>query len=240
MNTGINEGIDLAKNIGAGQIPKGVEVVIAPPFTHLYPIGKVLEGKEIALSGQTMSHEDFGAFTGEVAGQMLLDLGLKYVILGHSERRAMGETDQVISKKILKAYDLGLKPIVCVGEDEAVKEAGQTQAFVLGQVDQALEGLSQGQVEDLIIAYEPIWAIGTGKTASAQDAQDMAQAIRERVEEKFPGAGDHVRILYGGSAKPNNADSILDKADVDGLLIGGASLKAEDFLSMVQSGANHG
>lgn len=237
MNTRLDQGLELARALGHGSIPSEVEVAIAPPFTHLHPLGKVLEGKEIKLSAQTMSHEDFGAFTGEVAAEMLLDLGVEYVILGHSERRALGEGDEVISKKVKKAFASGLKPIVCVGEDQRIKDAGKTQDFVLTQVERAIEGLSEEELSSLVIAYEPIWAIGTGKTASAQDAQDMAQSIRGKVEKIYPQASLSLRILYGGSAKPDNAASILKMEDVDGLLVGGASLKSEDFLKMVEIGA---
>lgn len=239
MNTGIEEGIQLAEKISQTIIPSSVEAVIAPPFTHLYPVGKVINNSSLVLSAQNMSQDDFGAHTGEVAGEMLKELGVEYVILGHSERRAGGESNQAVSEKIRKALDLDLLPIVCVGEEESIKEAGKTEEFVLGQVDQALKGLSQEEVKKLIIAYEPIWAIGTGKTASAEDAQEMAKSIRQKIESLYPSVSEDIRILYGGSAKAANAASILEKEDVDGLLIGGASLKADEFITMIQIGADN-
>ena len=239
MNTGIEEGIQLAEKISQTSVPSSVEAVIAPPFTHLYPVGKVIDNSSLVLSAQNMSQDDFGAHTGEVAGEMLKELGVEYVILGHSERRAGGESNQAVSEKIRKALDLDLLPIVCVGEEESIKEAGKTEEFVLDQVDQALKGLSQEEVKKLIIAYEPIWAIGTGKTASAEDAQEMAKSIRQKIESLYPSVSEDIRILYGGSAKAANAASILEKEDVDGLLIGGASLKADEFITMIQIGADN-
>lgn len=239
MNTRIEEGVELAKEISKDSLPSSLDVVIAPPFTHIYPIREVLSDSSIQLSSQDISDEDLGAHTGEIAAEMLIDLGVKYAIIGHSEARARGQSDELISKKIRKSLDKGLFPIVCVGEEESIKEEGKTREFVLKQVGKLMEGLSSIEMEKIIIAYEPIWAIGTGKTASAEDAQEMAQVIRENIEQKYPGLDSKIRILYGGSAKASNAKSILEKEDVDGLLIGGASLKAEEFLRIVQIGAEN-
>ena len=184
-----------------------------------------------------MHHEDSGAFTGEHSAAMLADAGVAYVILGHSERRQyFGETDSVINTKIIKALDAGIQPIYCCGEDLDSREAGNQEMVVGKQIDQALSGLSPEQMAQIVIAYEPVWAIGTGKTASPQQAQDMHAFIRQMVTDQFGSEiAQGVSILYGGSVKPGNAAEIFGMADVDGGLVGGASLNADSFAAIINA-----
>jgi triosephosphate isomerase (TIM) len=216
------------------------DVAIAPVFTSLYAVADVLEGSPIALAAQDVHWDDAGAFTGEVSVPLLADVGCRMCIVGHSERRhVFGETDTAVQKKVGALLRHGLTPILCVGETLEDREAGETLTVVLGQLDAALAGLDVGAdaANHLVVAYEPVWAIGTGKTARPQDAQDVQAAIRRRLRERFSEAGaGAVRILYGGSVKPDNAAELLAQPDVDGALVGGASLKPETFLPIVQAG----
>lgn len=212
----------------------GVEMVICPPFTALTTVAAALAGSSVGLGAQNMSKEAQGAFTGEISGPMLKDAGCRYVILGHSERRTLyGETDDLVGDKVRAAFAHGLTPIVCVGETLAEREAGQTDAVNRRQVTAALQGLSPEQVAALIIAYEPVWAIGTGRNCEARDAQATIAAIRAVVAEQFgPEAAARIRIQYGGSVKPNNIADYMAQPDIDGALVGGASLDPASFAAI--------
>ncbi len=209
-------------------------VVVCPPFACMAAASDALQGSNIALGAQNMDYHDSGAFTGEISADMLLALGVEYVIIGHSERREYyAETDETVNLKVKKALEKGLVPIVCVGEKLEQREQGVTAEVVRMQTKLALAGLTAAEVKKAVIAYEPIWAIGTGKTATAQDANDTIQEIRDAVRQMFGAAADEVRIQYGGSMNPGNAAELMAMSDIDGGLIGGASLKAEDFSKVV-------
>lgn len=207
------------------------EVVVCPTFTALYAAGQKLAGTAVKLGAQDVYWEAQGAFTGEVSPQMLKDAGCQYVIIGHSERRQyFGETDETVNKKLKAALASGLVPIVCVGESLAEREAGDTERLVGSQVKGGLAGLTAEQVAGMVIAYEPIWAIGTGRTASSDDANAVCAFIRKTVAGLFgPGSADSIRIQYGGSVKPENIGELMAKSDIDGALVGGASLDAASF-----------
>ncbi|ABB15245.1 triose-phosphate isomerase [Carboxydothermus hydrogenoformans] len=226
----VRELIDSLKDVS------GVDVAVCPPFPALWPVKEALEGSNIALGAQNMHFEKEGAFTGEVSPAMLQDIGVKYVILGHSERRAyFGETDELINQKIKAAFTWGLNPIFCVGETLEERERGITKAVVEIQVLKGLAGVTAEQAENLTIAYEPVWAIGTGKTATPDDAQEVCQFIRELLVKLFGREiADKVRIQYGGSVKPENIKELIAKPDIDGALVGGASLKVESFTAIVK------
>ena len=214
----------------------GVDCVVCPPFVSLPAVHGVLGDSAIAIGAQNIYHEDSGAFTGEVSAPMVLGLA-EYVIIGHSERRQyFHESDADVNKKIKAALKHSLKPIVCVGESLEQNEAGETQSFVSGQVRGALDGLSAEQVAALIIAYEPIWAIGTGRAATAQQAGDICGGVvRQTVRDLYgESVADRVRILYGGSTKPGNIQEIMEQPDIDGALIGGAALSAQSYADMVR------
>ncbi|WP_066633379.1 triose-phosphate isomerase [Desulfolucanica intricata] len=215
----------------------GVEVLVCPAFIALAPVAKVLKDSDIKLGAQNMYWEEKGAFTGEISPVMLKEIGCHYVILGHSERRQFfGETDDGVNKKAKVAFEHGLVPIICVGEHLEQREAGETNNVVAGQVRAALEGLAQEQVQKLVIAYEPIWAIGTGKTASDEDAQEVIGLIRNLVAEMFGSdAAQMTRIQYGGSVKPGNTAGLMAQPDIDGALVGGASLEVESFMGIVKA-----
>ena len=212
-----------------------VEVVVCPPFTGLESAARALAGSKIGLGAQNMSAEAPGAFTGEVAANMLLDLSVRYVILGHSERRTLfGETDRCVNKKTKAALAAGLIPIVCVGETLAEREANQTEPVVTRQVRESLAGLGDG-LKKIVVAYEPVWAIGTGKTASPAQAQEVHALIRRVLASISDGpTANSIRIQYGGSMKPENAKELMSQPDIDGGLIGGAALKADAFLAIVR------
>jgi len=216
-----------------------VETVVLPPFTALRSVQTLIDGEGLALGlgGQDLAVDAEGAHTGDVSGPMLAALGCRYVLVGHSERRAdHGETDDLVSRKVGAAYRYGLVPILCVGEDLAVRESGAHLAHVLGQLDAAVQALSPADAERLVLAYEPIWAIGTGRTATPADAQQVAAALRTRLAERYDRRlADGVRLLYGGSVKPGNADALFDVEDLDGALVGGASLDADGFASIVRA-----
>ncbi|MFV0307999.1 MAG: triose-phosphate isomerase [Desertimonas sp.] len=215
-----------------------VDVGIHPPFTDLRSVQTLIAADELpfALGAQTCHHEDKGAFTGEISPAFLAKLDVRYVIAGHSERRQMfGETDEVVAEKISAISRHGMTPIVCVGETLAEREAGATEARVLGQVDAALTGRKRDDVAGWVIAYEPIWAIGTGRTATTEDAQTMCSAIRLRVQERCGEvAAAGLRVQYGGSVKPANIAELMAQPDIDGALVGGASLDADDFARIIQ------
>jgi triosephosphate isomerase len=212
-----------------------VEVAVAPPFTALAAAGEALRGSKIELAAQNVHAEPQGAFTGEVSAGMLAEAGVRYVIVGHSERRQLfGETDEGVRRKVGAVLGAGMRPIVCVGELLAEREAGRTLEVVGRQVRGALAGLPPAVVAALTVAYEPVWAIGTGKTASSAQAQEVHAAIRALLREMAGGSADAVRIQYGGSVKPDNARELMAQPDVDGALVGGASLKAQDFVQIVK------
>lgn len=213
------------------------EVIVCPPYTSLESASTVLKGSSIKLGAQNMHFEDNGAFTGEVSADMLKSVGCEYVILGHSERRTIfGENDEVINKKIKKAISAGLKPIFCVGETLEERENGSTEKVVEKQIRDGLADLSESYLSEMIIAYEPVWAIGTGKTATPQQAQDVHKFIRNLVSKLFSAnLAENLVIQYGGSVKPDNAAELFGQADIDGGLIGGASLKSDAFTAIVNS-----
>ncbi len=213
-----------------------VQVAVAPPFTALKPVADAIgHGGSVELAAQDVHFEKQGAFTGEVSATMLADVCCTHCIVGHSERRQLfGETDESVNKKAKALLAAGVLPIVCVGETLAEREAGQTLAVVGRQVRGGLAGLSPDQIGRLTLAYEPVWAIGTGKTATSAQAQEVHAAIRALLRELAGGVADEVRIQYGGSVKPENAAELMSQPDVDGALVGGASLKADDFSKIVK------
>ena len=239
MNTNVSEGLELAKAVaeGSGRTPSDVEIIVAPPFTHLFPVSEVLKGSKVALSAQNCADKDKGAYTGEVAADMLVSAGCSYVILGHSERRQYyGETDAKLVEKMKLAFKSGLKVILCVGENLGQREAGKHFEEVGEQIRKVLFEFPAEQMASVVVAYEPVWAIGTGKTASAGQAEEIHAFIRKTLAEHFGAAvaGD-MSILYGGSAKPSNAPELFAQPDIDGGLIGGAALKADDFIQIALS-----
>lgn len=211
-----------------------VEVVVCPPFTSLAAVNDLLQGTEVRLGAQNLHYVKDGAYTGEISGAMLAAAGCRYVIIGHSERRQyFGETDALINQKVKAALAAGLIPIACVGETLSEREAGQTEAVTIRQVEGALQGLSADEAAGLVMAYEPVWAIGTGKTATATEAQRVIGLIREQVAALFGNeAAALIRIQYGGSVKPENIKEIMAEPDIDGALVGGASLAAASFASI--------
>lgn len=215
-----------------------VEVVVCPPYPYLPLVATEAAGSGVEVGGQNAWHETSGAFTGEVACEMLQDVGCQWVVLGHSERRQInGESDELINAKVRKALDTGLKVILCVGELLEDREANRTEAVLEGQMKGGLVDVTAEQMANVVIAYEPVWAIGTGKVASDQQAQDAHQFLRKWLDGRFNGdVAAATRILYGGSVKPDNAKGLLEQPDVDGALVGGASLKAELFIPIIQAG----
>ena len=211
------------------------DVVVCVPFTDIAVAKKALEGSNIGLGAQNLHFEDKGAFTGEISAPMLVEAGVQYVIIGHSERRQyFAETDETVNKKMHKAISAGLIPIVCVGETLAQREEGVTESFVRGQVKAAYAGINAADVEKTVIAYEPIWAIGTGKTATKEQANEVISFIRDEMAQIFGAeTAQKVRIQYGGSMNPKNASELMAMPEIDGGLIGGASLKADDFSAVV-------
>lgn len=238
MNTNHMLGMELAENIHEGlNDPKGL-VILAPPHTSLQTIGELISGSdEIKLAAQNCHDQENGAYTGEVSINMLIPLGVEYVILGHSERRAYNhESNDLLASKTDLVLSKGLKPIFCCGESLDIREAGDHIAYVANQLKESLFHLSAEEFNEVIIAYEPIWAIGTGVTASPDQAQEMHQNIRQLIADQYSTElADSTSILYGGSVKPANAEELFSKPDVDGGLVGGASLKAEDFLAIIHA-----
>ncbi|MCD6051614.1 MAG: triose-phosphate isomerase [Verrucomicrobia bacterium] len=238
MNKTVAEALDLVQGLKrdlAGV--KEVDVVVCPPFTALSEVSKVIVDSNLRLGAQNMSEHNGGAYTGEIAAGMLKEFSVRYVILGHSERRMyQKESNELIAKKALAALAASIKPIICVGELLAEREAGQTEHIVSNQIRGSLEGISKAQMEEVVIAYEPVWAIGTGKTATAEQAQEVHAFIRKEIAGLYDeGVAKKVRIQYGGSVKPNNVREILGKPDVDGALVGGASLELRGFTELVKN-----
>jgi triosephosphate isomerase len=214
---------------------RDVEVVIAPPFTALAALARKLAGSAVALCAQNVHAEKQGAFTGEIAPGMLAELGCRYGIVGHSERRALfGESDAFVAKKAAALLEHGIRPIVCVGETLEQREQGRTNAVVSAQLEGSLASVPKEAAEEVVVAYEPVWAIGTGKTATPELAQEVHALVRAQLRRRFGAAGDRIRIQYGGSVKPENAAHLLAQADIDGALVGGASLDPESFARIVR------
>ena len=211
------------------------EVVLCVPYTDLFYALLNAQGTNIKIGAQNMHFEEKGAYTGEISAQMLKSINVEYVIIGHSERRQyFNETDETVNKKIKAAFENGLKPIVCVGETLEERENGKTIEIITNQTQKALEGLTNDQVASIIIAYEPIWAIGTGKTATSEDAENSIKAIRDKISQIYgQNVAERVIIQYGGSVKSSNAKELFNMPDIDGGLVGGASLKAEEFAQIV-------
>lgn len=218
---------------GAGNYPQ-VDIAVCPPFVYLETVAKAIAGSPVMLGAQNLYPEPKGAFTGEISGPMLRDMGCQFVILGHSERRAMGESSEFVNEKVFAALECQLKPIICVGETLRQRKEGKTLAVVRRQIDGSLSGLSPEQMQQCVIAYEPVWAIGTGENATPEQAEEVQAEIRRLLTERFGKAvAESVRIQYGGSVKASVAADIFQKPNVDGGLIGGASLKADEFLGIV-------
>ncbi|MGK7379479.1 triose-phosphate isomerase [Planococcus sp. 1R117A] len=217
-----------------------VDSVICAPALYLQQLVASTESSSLQIGAQTMHEEKEGAFTGEISAAQLADIKVKYVIIGHSERRQyFNETDQSVNKKVHAAFDNGLTPIMCVGETLEQREKGDTGSIVEAQVEAGLAGLSEQQAGQLVIAYEPIWAIGTGKTATAQDANEVCGIIRDKVASLFnDGIAQQVRIQYGGSVKPANIEELLGMEHIDGALVGGASLEADSFVKLLEAGSH--
>ncbi len=238
MNLRREAALALATAIGercAGQT--GVDVAVCPPSPYLDAVGQALGGSPVGLGAQNMYHQPDGAFTGEISGGMLVDLGCRYVILGHSERRhVLGESDEEVNRKVHAALAAGLVAIVCVGETLDEREAQRTRSVVQGQVTGSLAGISADEMERIVIAYEPVWAIGTGKVATPQQAEEVHADLRRLLETLYNNAvSTAVRIQYGGSVKPDNAGQLLAQPNIDGALVGGASLAADSFLGIVEA-----
>ncbi|MGB0263748.1 MAG: triose-phosphate isomerase, partial [Opitutales bacterium] len=238
MNLASTEGAQLAKGIvDLASGTSSVDICVSPTFTTLDAVAQVVAGSNVSLGAQNMHFEASGAYTGEISAEMLTALGVEYVILGHSERREyFGESDTLVNQKTVAALQAGLKPIVCVGETLEEREAAKTLDVIKTQIEAGLAGLDASAADALVIAYEPVWAIGTGKTATPEMAEEVHAEIRCLLARLMgEAAAEKVRILYGGSMKPENADALLAQPNIDGGLIGGASLKAESFVSLIES-----
>ena len=239
MNTTVPEGIALAKAVveKSAEVPADVKLIIATPFTHLFPIAEVVKGTVVSLSAENCADKEKGAYTGEVSAAMLASVGCEYTILGHSERRQYyGETDAKLVEKTKLALANGLKVILCVGENLDEREAGKHFDVCETQIKNVLYNFSAEDMKDIVIAYEPVWAIGTGKTATSEQAEEIHAFIRKVVADKFGAeVAEDTTILYGGSCKPSNARELFAMKDIDGGLIGGAALKADDFIQIAQS-----
>jgi triosephosphate isomerase (TIM) len=233
MHKTLEEARTLARELRQGLKPSHrVEVAVAPPYTALAAVAQEIAGSPVKLAGQDVFWEKQGAFTGAISPVMLVDVGCRYVIIGHSERRLhFGETDATVNRKVKAVLEAELFPIVCVGETLEQREAGRTLAVVEAQIRQGLAGLAPGQGQRLVVAYEPVWAIGTGKTATPAQAQEVHRLIRDLLPE-VAGTAD-IRILYGGSVTPDNAAELMAQSDINGALVGGASLKAASFLGII-------
>jgi triosephosphate isomerase (TIM) len=241
MHKTLSEAVSFVKEV-KGLIPSAekVDSVICAPALFLERLVQAVQGTDLKIGAQNMHFAESGAYTGEISPMALKDIGVTYVIIGHSERREMfAETDETVNKKVMAAFTHGLTPIVCCGETLEQRESGQTNEIVGAQVEKALEGLTEEQAKQVVIAYEPIWAIGTGKSSTAEDANAVCGHIRSVIAKKFSQeVADAVRIQYGGSVKPNNIKEFLAQEHIDGALVGGASLEPQSFLQLVEAG-NH-
>jgi triosephosphate isomerase len=241
MNLTKAPAVELARAVAGGLDTKiSVEVAVCPPSVYLQAVAEILAGTSIGLGAQNMYHEKPGAFTGEISPEMVVDVGCKYVILGHSERRnVLGETNQMVNEKVRAALAADLIPIVCLGELLEQREAGQTLKVIQAQFDGSFHEISAAQMANVVIAYEPVWAIGTGKVATPQQAEDVHLDLRRILENRYNAqVAGAVRIQYGGSVKPENARELLAQPNIDGALVGGASLVANDFLDIVEAAVN--
>jgi triosephosphate isomerase len=240
MNTNSQTSVELVEHIASGSVEaasQSVTVAVCPPFVYLQSVAKALSSSNIAVGAQDMYFEPEGAFTGEISASMLKDVGCSYCLCGHSERRhVIGESDELINKKVAAAVSGGLLPILCVGELLEEREASQTNDVVTRHVKEGLAGLSAEKLKAVTIAYEPVWAIGTGLTATPDQAQQVHDFIRKLLGQIYDEkTAEEIRILYGGSVKPGNAAELMSQKDIDGVLVGGASLKADDFLAIIKA-----
>jgi len=239
MNTTVPEGVTLAKAVveKSESVPANVQLIVATPFTHLVPVAETLKGSKVKLSAENCADKEKGAYTGEVSAAMLASAGCQYTILGHSERRQYyGETDEKLVEKVRLALENCLDIILCVGENLEQREAGKHFEVVTEQIKNVLYHFTEEDMAHIVVAYEPVWAIGTGKTASAEQAEEIHACIRNVLEQKFgKKVADDTTILYGGSCKPSNAKELFAQKDIDGGLIGGAALKADDFIQIALS-----
>ena len=239
MNTTVPEGVELAKAVVAESacVPADVKLIVATPFTHLFPVAEAIKGSRVGLSAENCADKEKGAYTGEVSAAMLASVGCQYTILGHSERRQYyGETDEKLVEKTRLALANGLDVILCVGENLEEREAGRHFEVCEAQIKNVLYNFSEEDMKHIIVAYEPVWAIGTGKTATADQAEEIHAFIRKTIADKFGAAvAEETSILYGGSCKPSNAKELFAQKDIDGGLIGGAALKAADFIGIAMS-----
>ena len=240
MNKTRGEAVAFAEEIKAKNLSNAKDVCVLAPFTALQDLGAALEGSGINFGAQNVHFKESGAYTGEVSVPMLKDLGVGYCVIGHSERREyFAETDETVNLKLKALLEAGITPILCVGESLEIREQGTEQTFVAGQVVADFEGIGPADAVKIVIAYEPIWAIGTGKTATPEQAEDMCAFIRGVISGIYDVAtGDDMLILYGGSMKPSNAKELLEKPDINGGLIGGASLKADDLAAIAEDAAS--
>lgn len=232
----IAQAVEFANEIKNESETENVDAVICAPFTIIKDLKAALAGTNVSVGAQNFHYEDEGAFTGEISAKMLLEIGAEYVIIGHSERRQyFNETDETVNLKAKKALTVGLTPIICVGESLEQRESGITQDIVKGQVIEAYRGINPQDAEKTVIAYEPIWAIGTGKTATSAQANEVCSQIREELSAIYGASiSEKIRIQYGGSVKPGNVKEIMSQSDIDGALVGGASLVAEDYLKLIK------
>jgi len=235
MHKTINEAKSFVEEIKGSIKETDVEAVICAPYTILKDLKEVTKGTNIKVGAQNMHFEENGAFTGEISPLMLKELDVDYVIIGHSERRQyFNETDETVNKKVKKALEHSIIPIMCVGESLEQREAGDTKSIVKSQVEKGLEGINHEDIKKIVVAYEPIWAIGTGKTASSEDANEVIAYIREVIKNvSSEDISEEIRIQYGGSVKPSNVEEIMNQSDIDGALVGGASLEPKDFIELV-------
>ena len=237
MNKTVEEAVDLVKQLKVTiSGVKGVEVAVAPPFTALYAVSKELKDSTIHLAAQNMFWEEKGAFTGEVSPLMLKEMGCAYVIIGHSERRQFfGETDETVNRRMKMVIAHGMKPIFCIGETLKEREENRTFSVVERQIEGGLKDIKENEVKNMVIAYEPVWAIGTGKTATPQQAEEVHRFIRQKLGKLTSrGVAEAMRIQYGGSVTPENIKGLMDQGDIDGALVGGASLKSDSFSRIVR------
>jgi triosephosphate isomerase len=242
MNTDSHSSVSLVESIVSGSLELAghtVDAAVCPPFVYLQAVARVLSSSSIAVGAQDIYYEQKGAFTGEISVSMIKDIGCSYVLCGHSERRhVIGESDELINKKVTAAINGGVLPIFCVGEMLEEKEASRTNEVVSGQMKSGLAGLGAEKVSAVTVAYEPVWAIGTGLTATPQQAQEVHALIRELLGEMYDSKlAEEIRILYGGSVKPSSASDLMSEQDIDGLLVGGASLNADDFIAIIKAAA---
>ena len=234
MHKTIKEALEFVNEVKDKVNSDKVEAVICAPFTLLKDLKEATKGTNIKIGAQNMHFEEKGAFTGEVSPLMLKEIDMDYVVIGHSERRQyFNETDETVNKKVLKALEVGIDPLLCVGETLEQREAGKTKDVCKVQVEKALENVLKDDLAKVVVAYEPIWAIGTGKTATAEDANDVISYIREVIKGLYGELANEVRIQYGGSVKPSNVAEIMGQSDIDGALVGGASLASNDYLDLV-------